>query len=116
MSIPGSERLYATGWPRSGRGWWALGASTGLAAIVLLVLPGRKRYRAALGLGLVSVLSFALGCGSNGGGAVATTTKITLNGAAKGASTSDSFGFSIAVTGGPPDGQGPLLDGGATPG
>ncbi len=114
MVMPSERRFYATGLPRSGRGWWALSAGTGLAAIVLLVLPGRKRYRAAFGLGLVSVLSFTVGCGSNGGGAVATTTKITLNGAAKVPSTSDSFGFTIAVTGGTPNGQVQLLDGAAT--
>ncbi len=116
MVMPSERRFYAANLPKGGRGWWALSATTGLAAMVLLVLPGRKRYRAALGLGLVSVLSFTLGCGSNGGGggAVATTTKITLNGAAKVPSTSDSFGFSIAVTGGTPNGQVQLLDGAAT--
>jgi len=57
---------------------------TGLAAMFLLLLPGRKRYRAALGLGLVCVLSFTLGCsgyggGSGGGGLATTTTKLTAS-------------------------------------
>ncbi|HEY2547843.1 MAG TPA: protease pro-enzyme activation domain-containing protein, partial [Candidatus Acidoferrum sp.] len=53
--------------PARGNGWWTLSAGTGFAALFLLFIPGgRKRYRAALGLGLVCVLSFTLGCGGGG--------------------------------------------------
>src|SRR5260370_24314516 len=76
--------LYAAGTiPLSGgKGWWTLSASTGLAALFLLFLPGRKLYRAALGLRLVCVLIFTLGCGNGyvrggGGGLESTTTKFT---------------------------------------
>jgi hypothetical protein len=67
-----------------GKGWWMLSGGTGLAALVLLILPGRKRYRTALGLGLVCVLSFTLGCGggSSGGGITPptqTTTQLTVS-------------------------------------
>src|SRR5258707_10848243 len=63
------------------RGWWAFSASTGLVAILLLVLPGRKRYRAALTLGIVCLLGFTLGCNNynnNNGGPVATTTPLSV--------------------------------------
>jgi hypothetical protein len=50
-----------------GKGWWTLSPGTGFAALFLLFLPGgRKKYRAALGLGLVCILSFTLGCGGGG--------------------------------------------------
>src|SRR6266567_4705771 len=68
--------------PVGRNGWWTLSASTGFAAIFLLLLPGRKRYRAALGLGLVCVLSFTVGCNSSyssGGGTASTTTKLTVS-------------------------------------
>src|SRR5208283_2254902 len=64
----------------SGRsGWWTLSGGTGLAAILLLFVPGRKRYSAALGLALMCVLSFTLGCGggSGGGGGGGTTPTVT---------------------------------------
>ena len=64
-----------------GKGWWGLSAITGFAAILLLLIPGRKRYRAALAFGLICVLSFTLGCNGGyggGGGPSATTTKISV--------------------------------------
>jgi len=97
--------LYAAGTiPASGgKSWWTLSASTGLAAIFLLLLPGRKRYRAALGLGLVCVLSFTLGCsgygsGGGGGGPVATTTKIIVSSAKLASNDPTGFKFTINVT------------------
>src|SRR5713101_9974796 len=89
MAAPAKQNLWAANTPANrpgGNGWWTLSAGTGFAALLLLFLPGRKRYRAALGLGLVCVLSFTLGCssgygGGGGGGPVATTTKITVTSA-----------------------------------
>jgi subtilase family serine protease len=97
----------------SGKGWWTLSAGTGFAALFLLFLPGgRKKYRAALGLGLVCILSFTLGCSSNGGGVINktnTVTKMTVT-SAKVISPA-TFSFSVAVTGGTPTGQVQLFDG-----
>jgi len=98
------------------RGWWTLSAGTGFAALFLLFLPGgRKRYRAAFGLGLVCILSFTLGCG--GGSAspppppppTTTVTKLTVLGAKVASGTP--FSFSVSVTGGTPTGQVELFDG-----
>jgi len=94
--------LYAAGMipSRGGKGWWTLSAGTGLAAMLLLFLPGRKKYRVALGLGLVCVLSFTLGCGGGGGGSsgpVATTTTMTVNSTKLPASDLTGFRFAIAV-------------------
>jgi hypothetical protein len=79
-----------------GKGWWMLSAGTGLATLFLIFLPGRKRYRAALGLGLVCVVSLALGCGgySGSGGIIqaTTTTKVSV------ANTKVGSGTSIAIT------------------
>jgi hypothetical protein len=116
--MPQEREMYAAGMlptPR-GKGWWMLSAGTGLAGFVLLLLPGRKRYRAAVGLGLICMVSFAIGCGSSsggggGGGPVATTTKLTVTSATK-LGTGGPFAFTVAVTGGTPTGQVQLLDGG----
>jgi len=78
-AAPAERRFYAAACflPLGARGWWAFSASTGLVAILLLVLPGAKRYRAALTLGIVCVLGFTLAATSynngGGGGPVATT-------------------------------------------
>jgi hypothetical protein len=82
--IPAERTIYAAGvLPKQGggRGWWTLSAGTGLGAIILLLVPGRKRYRAALGLGLLCALSFTLGCNGSygGGGTSATTTHLTVS-------------------------------------
>ena len=95
---------------------WLLSAGAGLAAILWLLVPGRKRYRAALGLGLLCVLSFALGCGGSsagggGGGPVPTTTHITVTSPPK-AAAGGTFTFTAMVTGGTPTGQVQLLDDG----
>jgi len=51
--------------------WWTVSLTTGLAALLLLALPGRqKRVRAALGFGLACVLCLVLGCGGGAGGTV----------------------------------------------
>jgi hypothetical protein len=116
-AAPADRTLYAAGLTPSnaGKGWWTLSAGTGLAAMLLVFLPGRKRYRTALGLGLVCVLSFTLGCGGGyggGGGPVATVTHLTLTAPAKVASgPGDTFAFTVAVTGGTPTGQVQLFDG-----
>jgi hypothetical protein len=103
-AAPTAHTLYAAGvMPSSGsKGWWMLSVGTGLAAVMfLLFLPGRKKYRAALGLGLVCVLSFALGCGGSGGGGgggpVVTTTSITVNNAKLASNDPTGFRFTINV-------------------
>jgi subtilase family serine protease len=101
-----------------GKGWWALSAGTGFAAIFLMFLPGgRKKYRAALGLGLVCLLGITLGCnGGNGGGGtkppVATTTQMTVTNASDRVNSGTAFTFSVTVTGGTPGGMAQLFDGG----
>ncbi|HMD39088.1 MAG TPA: Ig-like domain repeat protein [Candidatus Acidoferrum sp.] len=96
-----------------GNGWWALSASTGFAALFLIFLPGgRKRFRAALGLGLACLLSFSLGCSNNGSPVVTktnTATKMTVI-ADKEPSTT-AFTFAVTVTGGTPTGMVQLFDG-----
>jgi uncharacterized membrane protein len=71
--------------------------------MLLLFVPGRKRYRTALGLGLVCVLSFTPGCGGGyggggGGGPVATVTKLTVNSAKVASTDLTGFRFTINVT------------------
>ena len=101
----------------AGKSWWALSAGTGIAALFLFFLPGgRKRLHAALGLGLVAMLSFTLGCngsyggGGGGGGTTATTTAMTVNADKEPSGTA--FTFSVTVTGGTPAGMAQLFDGG----
>jgi pro-kumamolisin-like protein/Big-like domain-containing protein len=101
-----------------GTRWWALSAGSGFAALFLLFLPGgRKRYRAALWLGFVCLLSSTLGCGGSGGstttpppGLTATVTKLTASTGKVASGTA--FTFSVAVTGGTPTGQVELFDNG----
>jgi Pro-kumamolisin, activation domain/Bacterial Ig-like domain (group 3) len=114
------DRVLEAGTPTpstaGSKGWWTLSAGTGFAALFLLFLPGeRKRYHAALGLGLVCILSFALGCG---GGSTTpppptltpTVTKMTVTSAKVASGTA--FSFSVTVTGGTPTGQVGLYDNG----
>ena len=100
--------------PAEENGWWKLSGS-GLAAIFLISLPGGRRFSSTLGLCLICVLSFIVGCGGSSGGggpaAAGTTTKITAP-ATKGTSLS----FNVAVTSqssGAPTGNGmvELFDG-----
>ena len=101
--------------------WWTLTTGSGLSSILLVLFPallGRKQLRAALGLALLCVLSFTLGCGGGSGGGgggttqVATRTTLTVT-TAKQASTSNNFAFTVAVTssGAAPTGQVQLFDG-----
>jgi len=116
--MPLDRKMYAAGvvTMRGGKGWWTLSAGTGLAAMFLLFWPGRKRYRVALGLGLVCVLSFTLGCnsyngGGGGGGSVATTTKITVTSTKVASGTNIAFSVTITSSGTAANGQVQLFDG-----
>jgi hypothetical protein len=97
------------------KGWWTLSAGTGFAALFLLFLPGgRKRFSAALGLGLVCILSFTLGCGGGSGGGggggggggstTPTTTQLTVSATKVANSPTGSLTVSAMVTGGTPTG------------
>ncbi len=99
-----------------GKGWWKLSAGTGLAALFLMFLPGgRKKYRAALGLGLACILSFTLGCGGAGGTTtpppVLTPTITHLTVTSGKVASGTAFTFSVTVTGGTPTGMVQLFDG-----
>jgi len=88
--------------PSSRSGWWKLSAGTGLAAIFLIFVPGRRRYRAAMGLWLVCLLSFAMGCGGGSGGSVnlgpvTTITRITAPAQTK-VAPNTALSFSISVS------------------
>jgi hypothetical protein len=119
MSAPATQNLWAANMPmkhRGGNGWWTLSAGTGFAAILLLFLPGRKRYRAALGLGLVCVLSFTLGCnggyGGGGGNKATTTTTISVTSSTKAAQNANvAFLISVSSTGTAANGLVQLFDG-----
>lgn len=106
MAPPATQNLWAASAPLTHHdraGWWTLSAGTGIAALFLLLLPGRKRYRAAFGLGLVCVLSFTLGCGGYGGGGnnsgpVATTTRLTVANSKLASNDATGFRFTINIT------------------
>jgi hypothetical protein len=106
----------ATSHTMPGKAWWTLSAGTGVAALFLLFLPsGRKKYRAALGLGLVCILSLILGCNSGSSTPpppppTQTTTKLTAT--VGKVPTGTAFTFNVAVTGGTPTGQVELFDNG----
>jgi len=116
--LPATRTEYAglQGGPTSRNGWWKLSAGTGLAAIFLIFVPGRRRYRTAMGLWLVCLLSFAMGCGGSsssvGPVAVATTTKITAPVTKAAQGTSLSFNISVTASGLPAgSGMAQLFDG-----
>jgi subtilase family serine protease len=118
--IPAERKMYFAGLAPTtpgGKGLWGLSAITGLAAMLLLLLPGRKRYRAALALGLICVLSFTLGCGGGyggGGGTSATTTKISVTSTKVASGTSIPFSVTVTSTGTRmPTGSVQLYDGAA---
>ena len=101
--LPATKTEYPSmqGPPTSRTGWWKLSAGTGLAAIFLFFLPGRRRYRATLGLWLICLLSFAIGCGGGGSGGTvpgptATTTKITAP--ATKVASGTGLNFNVAIT------------------
>jgi hypothetical protein len=102
-----------------GRGWWGISGCLGFGAILMLLLPGRKRSRIVLGLSALCLLTFALGCGGGGsggggggggGGPVATSTKLTVANAK--VASGNTFSFTATVTGGTLTGQVQLLEGG----
>jgi len=120
-AAPSDRILYAAGAipPSEGKGWWTLSAGTGLAALLLVLLPGRNRHRVALGLGLVCLFSFALGCGGyggggGGGGPVATTTKITVTSTKVANGTNIAFSIAVTSSGTAANGQVQLFDGTST--
>ena len=123
-AAPAERTLYVAGMlpSRGGKGWWTLSAGTGLAAMLLLFLPGRKKYRAALGLGLLCVLSFTLGCNGGGGGSsgpVATTTRITVGGNAPSTKVGSGTGITLLISVNASvgaNGQVQLIDGATTVG
>lgn len=85
----------------------------GFAAILFVLLPGRKRYRTALSLGLVSMLTLTLGCGggsTGGGGAVPTTTKLTVANT-KVPQGTVSFGVGVTSSARTPTGSVAIFDG-----
>jgi hypothetical protein len=87
--------------------------------LILLLLPGRKLSRAALGLGLICLLSFTIGCGGGGGGGggggtTATTTHLTVS-STKVAATG-TLTVSATVTGGTPTGSVQFIVDGAAAG
>jgi len=92
-----------------GNGWWMLSGATGLMAVLLFFVPGRRRLRhaMALGLALACLMSFALGCGGGygggGGGLTATITHLTVSSTKVAANAS--LTVSAAVTGGTPAGN-----------
>ena len=113
MLTPATQNLWATSMSPhggSGKGWWTLSAGTGFATLLLLFLPGRKRYRGALGLAVISAVSFAIGCGGGGGTtltttptATPTTTQLTVS--ATKVQVSGGITVSATVTGGTPSGN-----------
>ena len=118
--LPGEQKLYwaglapiLSGPTPENTGWWALSAFTGFAAILLVLLRGRKRYRTALAFGLACVLTFIMGCGggsTGGGGAATTTTKLTVA-STKVPQGTVSFGVNVTSTGKAPSGSVQLFDG-----
>jgi len=112
MNLSGPQTFLAATLPATSSvktGLLTLSSGAGLAAVFLLLLPGRKGYRAALGFGLLCVLSFTLGCSNNngggggGGGQTATVTHLTVS-STKLAATG-TLTVSATVTGGTPAGN-----------
>lgn len=122
MNLSNGRNLWAVSLPAAPKwrsGWWTLSGGTGLAALILLLLPGRKLSRAALGLGLICLLSFTIGCGGGGGGGggggtTATTTHLTVS-STKVAATG-TLTVSATVTGGTPTGSVQFIVDGAAAG
>jgi hypothetical protein len=120
MAMPETNAMWAvnaSAQQPGSKGWLMTSAGTGLAAVLLVLLPKRRKRRVLLGmgLGLVCVASFTLGCGGGGGGGgggpVATSTKITVTSPTK-VAAGGTFTFMATVTGGTPTDQVQLLDGG----
>jgi Pro-kumamolisin, activation domain/Bacterial Ig-like domain (group 3) len=111
------EMYWAAAAPTTGggKGWWGLGAATGFAAILLLLLPGRKRYRTAFALGLICVLSLTLGCnggyGGSGGGPATTTTSFSVASTKVPSGTNIMFTVKVTSTGTTAAGTAEILEG-----
>jgi hypothetical protein len=114
MLAPATENRWALSAPPSQRDanrWWTLSAGAGFATLFVLFLPGRKRYRPALGLVVICLASLAMSCGggSYGGGSVnnptptATTTQLTIS--ATKVAANGSITVSATVMGGTPAGN-----------
>jgi Bacterial Ig-like domain (group 3) len=118
--LPQEQKIYWAGLapilsgPTPGKtGWWGLSAFTSFAAIFLVLLSGRRRYRTALAFGLACALTFIMGCGggsTGGGGAVPTTTKLTVA-STKVPQGTVSFTVNVASSGKSPAGSVQLYDG-----
>jgi hypothetical protein len=114
---PATQNLWAANVPpnhNARSSWWTLSGCTGLAALILFVLPGRKRHRTALGLVLICLLSFTLGCSNGyggGGGPAATTTKLTVSGTNIPATGSITVSAAVSATAGTPAGNVQFYDG-----
>ena len=115
MVLPSSPEIWAATRPpangANGR-WWTLTALSGFAAVVLLLLPRRKRYRVALfSLGAVCLVTFAPGCGGGygggggGGGVAATTTTVSVTSTKVAQGTNIAFTANVTSTGRAPGGQ-----------
>ncbi|HKT46342.1 MAG TPA: Ig-like domain-containing protein, partial [Candidatus Acidoferrales bacterium] len=101
--------------PAHHSGWMFASATTGFFAVLLLFLPGRKRLRAVLSLGLVSLLSLAIGCNSSSNqnsGPAASTTKLTVTSSKVPSTNANGFQVTVNVTGGSvtPSGQVQIFD------
>lgn len=82
--------------PLGGEPWWMLSILAGLATLLLLALPTRRRYlRAASGLALLCLVSFALGCG---GGATASSPPVSTTTTISTPSTKISQGSTLTLT------------------
>jgi hypothetical protein len=87
--------------------WWSLGLVSGLAALLLLGLPGRdRRYRIALGFSAACFLCFAIGCGGggnsgagSGAGTSPTPTSTTLTTSIAKVDQNTQFVLTMKVTG-----------------
>jgi hypothetical protein len=63
-----SDSRYTAPWTFQVLKWWEVSLATGLASCFLFLLPfNRRRHPLAASLALVSLLSFAIGCGGGSG-------------------------------------------------
>ncbi len=112
MNLPADSNFWAANFPlapKARTGWWTLSGGTGFAALFFLFLPGRKRYRAALGLGLLCLLSFTIGCGGSSsagsGGTASTTTHLTVSSTKVASNGSITVSATVTSTGTAPTGN-----------
>jgi hypothetical protein len=78
ITIP--ARFHGSALPFSPGSWWMLSLCSILAALMLLLLPSRRRaLRPMLALGCAGLLSFAIGCGGASGSGPPAVTTTTLS-------------------------------------